>query len=189
MPEYVLDIATGTGIWALEFGTQTYNLLTISSWLICFIAERYPDAYVIGSDLSAIQPDRGLPNCHFVKDDAEAEWLFSAPGKPNGVRFDYIHLRLVMSCFDDTRQVMRQSFDNMTPGGWIEFQDMIIETQAPNNIGSPLSQWWDGMNSGSLTLGRDLAKATKYKIWLEDVGCKELPHLVKLMVSVLTFGP
>lgn len=35
----VLDIATGTGIWAIEFASQ------------------FPSAHVIGTDLSPIQPE------------------------------------------------------------------------------------------------------------------------------------
>lgn len=37
-PKRILDIGTGTGIWAIE------------------MAEQYPDAQVIGIDLSPIQP-------------------------------------------------------------------------------------------------------------------------------------
>lgn len=37
-PQRVLDIGTGTGIWAIEFGDQ------------------FPSAQVIGNDLSPVQP-------------------------------------------------------------------------------------------------------------------------------------
>src|SRR5580692_8644625 len=55
----VLDIATGTGIWAIEFAAQ------------------YPSASVIGTDLSPIQPAFVPPNCRFEVDDAEDPWLYS----------------------------------------------------------------------------------------------------------------
>jgi hypothetical protein len=35
--------------------------------------------------------------------------------------FGYIHLRMVFTCFDDTREVIRQAYENMNPGAWIEF--------------------------------------------------------------------
>lgn len=38
-PEQILDIGTGTGIWAIE------------------MADMFPNAEVIGTDLSPIQPD------------------------------------------------------------------------------------------------------------------------------------
>jgi hypothetical protein len=73
---------------------------------------------VIGTDLAAIQPDNKPPNCSFIQDDSEEEWVFpTVPG------FDYIHFRLVFSCFNDPKQVIQRAYDNMRPGGWIEFHD------------------------------------------------------------------
>lgn len=109
----------------------------------------------------------------FQKDDAEAEWVFRAPDRPNGVLFDYVHLRMVCTCFDDTQHVMRQAFDNMLPGGWIEFQEMRFETRHPNNLGTPLARWFEGLNKGLNAIGRDLEKPKLYKTWLEETGCKK----------------
>lgn len=60
-PRHVLDIATGTGIWALAFAREN------------------PTSQVIGTDLSKIQPDLEdeVPNCAFIKEDAEDPWVFS----------------------------------------------------------------------------------------------------------------
>lgn len=41
----MLDIATGTGIWAIKF------------------AQQHPQATVIGTDLSMIQPREYMPQC------------------------------------------------------------------------------------------------------------------------------
>ncbi|KAH8666480.1 S-adenosyl-L-methionine-dependent methyltransferase [Xylariales sp. PMI_506] len=121
VPEYVLDIGTGTGIWAYEF------------------AEQNPSSYVIGVDLSAIQPpDRNISNCEFIQTDIEDEWIFSHPNPrhqtclENGscdhkISFDYIHLRLLFSSFNDPRIVMKHAFQNLAPGGWIEFQEAAFE--------------------------------------------------------------
>lgn len=70
-PAYVLDIGTGTGIWAKEFARQ------------------YPASNVIGTDISAIQVMIKLPeNLFFVREDSEGdEWLFDH-------LFDYIHWRM-----------------------------------------------------------------------------------------------
>lgn len=43
----VLDIGTGTGIWAIEF------------------AEQHPEADILGTDLSPIQPEFVPQNCRF----------------------------------------------------------------------------------------------------------------------------
>jgi ubiquinone/menaquinone biosynthesis C-methylase UbiE len=52
-PQNVLDIGTGTGIWAIEFGS--YLSAHIQQILSCQ-GECYPSARVIGTDLSLIQP-------------------------------------------------------------------------------------------------------------------------------------
>jgi metalloendopeptidase OMA1, mitochondrial len=51
-PQRMLDIGTGTGIWALEMG------------------DRFPEAKVIGIDLSPIQPTAVPSNVHFYVQDA-----------------------------------------------------------------------------------------------------------------------
>lgn len=181
-PRHVLDVATGTGIWALEF------------------AEKYPQSFVIGTDLSAIQPDRpDVPNCVFQRDDAEDTWVFPAPHPPGAecagpcehrIMFDYVHLRLVSICFDDPHVVMRHAWDNMSPGGWIEFQDASLQFKddGPNwegkermhvlwlyltNAipGSAFQRWCNGCIDGAASIGRDILVPEKYKPWLEEIGC------------------
>src|ERR1700759_2500089 len=65
----VLDIGTGTGIWAIDF------------------ADQHPSASVIGTDIAGVQPQWVPPNCQFQVDDAEEQWTFQKNS------FDYIHLR------------------------------------------------------------------------------------------------
>lgn len=67
-PNHILDIGTGTGIWAID------------------IADEFPEASVIGTDISPIQPSWIPPNCQFYVDDAEAtEWAYE--------NYDLIHGR------------------------------------------------------------------------------------------------
>lgn len=86
-PSHVLDIGTGTGIWAKEF------------------ARKYPTSTVIGTDISVIQTASEKPdNLYFVREDSEDdEWKF-------GHLFDYIHWRMseclgpgFEGCFTNTR--------------------------------------------------------------------------------------
>jgi precorrin-6B methylase 2 len=58
-PHRILDIGTGTGIWAID------------------MADKYPMAEVIGTDLSPIQPKWCPPNCKFEIDDAEQVWTYA----------------------------------------------------------------------------------------------------------------
>ncbi|KAL1965835.1 hypothetical protein VTN77DRAFT_5156 [Rasamsonia byssochlamydoides] len=61
-PQRVIDLGTGTGIWAIHF------------------ADQHPSAEVIGVDLSPIQPSMVPPNSKFLVDDIESEWTYTNPG-------------------------------------------------------------------------------------------------------------
>ena len=50
----VLDLGTGTGIWAMQYGQHARDFL-LASELITSEAIEHPDAHVIGVDLSPIQ--------------------------------------------------------------------------------------------------------------------------------------
>lgn len=122
----------GTGIWALEF------------------AEANPGSKVIGTDLSAIQPSRILPNCSFIQEDVEDEWTIQG-------KFDYIHLRMVFTCFSSPRSVIQTLFEKVKPGGWVEYQDVAMH---PGDIDgslqtiSPSIRRWAYLNmAGAATLG------------------------------------
>lgn len=120
-PRHVLDVACGTGIWAIQYARQ------------------HPDAAVIGTDLSLIQPVNAPPNCTFVKEDSEKDqWIpgvFPAP-------FDFVYLRLVNAAFNDHLAVMKKCFDNMEPGGWIEYNDASFELICTD--GTLKSTGWTG---------------------------------------------
>ncbi|KAG9248500.1 S-adenosyl-L-methionine-dependent methyltransferase [Calycina marina] len=152
---HVLDLATGTGLWALEY------------------AEKNPNAQVIGTDLSLIQPRRAtVPNCEFIREDSEDPWIF--PHK-----FDYIHARAILSCFNDTAAVFQQAFDNLNEGGWIEIQDGLgfITGQDESFEGTALQRWSGLVIDGFAKLGRDLYKSLHYREWLEAAGFTDILEL------------
>lgn len=51
-PRKVLDIGTGTGTWAIDMGDE------------------FPEAEIIGTDLSPVQPDLVPPNVRFFVEDS-----------------------------------------------------------------------------------------------------------------------
>ncbi|KAK1513138.1 hypothetical protein CTAM01_00534 [Colletotrichum tamarilloi] len=97
----VLDVGTGTGLWAIEFGDE------------------HPEAEVLGIDLSAAQPEFVPPNVKFEIDDIEEPWTFSRP-------FDYIHSRLMTSSLADWKKYLQNCYDNLAPGGYLELNEMDL---------------------------------------------------------------
>lgn len=112
----VLDIGTGTGIWAIEFARQ------------------HPESQVVGTDISLVQPRKNLPhNCTFEREDSEEEWVFDK-------LFDYIHWRLMFTCFGDFKAMIQKVFDHLKPGG-CEYP-RPVHVAASGSIDKVFSDWY-----------------------------------------------
>ncbi|KAA8896239.1 S-adenosyl-L-methionine-dependent methyltransferase [Sphaerosporella brunnea] len=109
-PQRILDIGTGTGIWAID------------------MADAYPAAEVVGTDLSPTQPGWVPPNCRFELDDAEREWTFRPKES-----FDYIHARNVAQGISDWDKVMSQMYGHTRPGGWVELAETSAKIHCDDN--------------------------------------------------------
>ncbi|CAG8977293.1 hypothetical protein HYALB_00012985 [Hymenoscyphus albidus] len=145
--ENCLDIATGTGIWAIEF------------------AEKYPKCKVLGTDLSAIQPLYVPPNLRFEIDDAEDEWIFSE-------RFDFIHGRALLSCFKDPSFVIQQAFNTLKPGSYLELQDGTFPFKyiGPPPLDSAIYNWNQLVVAGAAASGRPWTNVAHYARWMQEIG-------------------
>jgi len=153
----VLDLGTGTGIWAIEFANQ------------------YPQAVVVGTDLSPVQPKYVPPNLRFEICDAEEDWDFSVP-------FDYIHGRMLTVCFRDVRDVFRHAFNTLKPGGYLEMQDAEFPCKSDDRTldGTALLAWWEHLCEGGAKLGRPFGTEPKnYKRYMEEVGFVDVQVVVK----------
>lgn len=92
-PQSVLDVSTGTGIWAIHF------------------TEQFPSATVIGTDLSPIQPAWVLLNCRFKLDDATLDWTYAEN------QFNFIHIRYFTGSIPDWKKVYEQAYRCLKLGG------------------------------------------------------------------------
>ncbi|KAL1993674.1 hypothetical protein VTN49DRAFT_2343 [Thermomyces lanuginosus] len=105
-PQQVIDLATGTSLWAIDF------------------ADQHPQAEikdtVIGCDLRPIQPTLVPPNVKFLVDDIESDWAYER--NP----FDYIHARFLALSIKNYEKVIRECYRSVKPGGWVEFQDWDV---------------------------------------------------------------
>lgn len=97
-PQNILDIGTGTGIWAIESKVNSLFIF-VSVTNSTIVGEQYPSAHVLGIDLSPIQPTWLPPNVHFMVDDVESPWLH-----PQN-HFDYVHSRHTVQGIKDWPQL------------------------------------------------------------------------------------
>ncbi|KAF8245880.1 S-adenosyl-L-methionine-dependent methyltransferase [Wilcoxina mikolae CBS 423.85] len=148
-PQRVLDIGTGTGIWCID------------------MADQYPMAEVIGTDITPIQPQWVPPNCRFELDDMETEWTY----KPD--TFDFIHARNIAPSVSNWKGLMGELFRCTTPGGYVELcevggklhsDDGSLVDENPLNISVELTK-------GAMEMiGRSFPVVGTLKKRLEDAG-------------------
>ncbi|KAI8257147.1 Secondary metabolism regulator LAE1 [Colletotrichum sp. SAR11_239] len=104
-PQKIVDIGTGTGIWAIDIGDE------------------YPEADVLGIDLSPIQPDWVPPNVRFMIDDAEADWVWPENS------LDFVHARHMCMAIKNWPGLLSEAYKSLKPGGWVELQELRFHLQ------------------------------------------------------------
>lgn len=155
----VLDVGTGTGIWAID------------------MADTYPETTVVGTDISAIQPNWVPPNCFFEIEDAQLDWTF-APG-----RFDFIHIRALYGSISDWPALYEQAYRTLRPGGWIEDFEFTItlHSDSPEVKDDPdhiFKRWANIFHEAGDKMNRTLRIGTngKMKRYLHDAGFINIVH-------------
>ncbi|KAL6401327.1 methyltransferase domain-containing protein [Ilyonectria robusta] len=144
----ILDIGTGTGIWPIHLG------------------DIYPGASIVGNDLSPIQPSWVPPNVRFILDDVELDW--TEPEK-----YDYIHCRYMAGSIKDWPRLVRQIYDNLRPGGWVEFQESANTIYSEDDSLKPdnaLVQLMKGLMQACDQIGRTMDPAPSFKTWAEEAS-------------------
>lgn len=157
-PKKILDVGTGTGIWAMD------------------IADEHPEAEVVGTDLSPIQPPWVPPNCRFEVEDMEEDW----PYAPN--YFDFIHIRSLSGSFQDWDQVLLKAHSHLEPGGYLEYQDYAGEifyhdgTRPPDDDieKSAFAYYLKVVNDASIKRKRPFKVAQTMKARFENLGLENV---------------
>ena len=121
---------------------------------------------MIGTDLSPIQPRWVPPNLRFEIDDAESEWAYKS-------KFEFIHLRTLGGSIKDVPKLLRQAYNNLKPGGWIEWQEfeMTVKTDDdsfPEN--SYILEYYKILNAAAAKFGKEFDIARTLKSSIEQAG-------------------
>ncbi|KAK1826961.1 secondary metabolism regulator LAE1 [Podospora conica] len=144
----ILDMGTGTGVWAME------------------VANSFPNAEVIGNDLSPIQSHWVPSNLKFEVDDVESPWACRAP-------FDFIFGRCLVTSIADWPGLIQSTYENTQPGGWLELQsfDPVVRCADPTPPEhSAIVEWTSLLVHAGEKLGRDLFPAEKLEGWVRAGG-------------------
>lgn len=110
----ILDIGTGTGEWAVA------------------MAERFPDAEIIATDIGVHQPIDVPQNMFFEVDDAEEGWTYTEP-------FDLVHIRGLTGAFRDWTAIYASVYKHLRPGGYFEIADfgtILLKDSIPDSYSS-----------------------------------------------------
>ncbi|TKA30020.1 hypothetical protein B0A50_02739 [Salinomyces thailandicus] len=144
----VLDIGCGTGKWAIDF------------------ADHHPEAEVLATDLSVIQPYWIPPNVQFEIDDAEEDWQYHS-------KFDYIHIRSMGGSISDWPRLMQQAYRNLNPGGWIEVTDFEAWATTDDNslpAGSAYVEFQERLSEAATKFGKVMNISPQFKSFVENAG-------------------
>ncbi|KAK2050679.1 S-adenosyl-L-methionine-dependent methyltransferase, partial [Colletotrichum somersetense] len=136
----ILDIGTGTGVWAMQ------------------MAEEFPNAEIVGNDLSAIQSTWVPPNVKFVLDDVESSWV-------NTENYDFIFCRYMAGALRNWPKLMKRIFRNTNPGGWVEFQDYDLQWKSD-----------DGTLKDEHFTSQCPQPGSKLEVWVKGAGFVNINH-------------
>ncbi|CAG7558059.1 unnamed protein product [Fusarium equiseti] len=133
----VLDVGTGTGKFCVKACFDRANVhrylghVSLSSHALIHIltyysdfADEYPEAEVIGSDLSPIQPTWVPPNVKFEIDDATLRWTW------DNNTFDFIHIRYLFGAIKDWTSLFKEAYRCCAKDGWIQSAEADVHIRS-----------------------------------------------------------
>ncbi|KLJ13561.1 hypothetical protein EMPG_11497 [Blastomyces silverae] len=158
----VLDLGTGTGIWAIDFA-------------------EYSDSHGnTGNDLSPIQPSWTPPNCKFEVDDFESTWSYAQP-------FDFIHAREMEGMIKDHDRLFQQAHKYLNPNGWLEMQSIELDVFGDETVkkAKDFVRWRNLLIGASEKFGKSMSTVSTWEDRMKKAGFKN----VKAEHRILPFSP
>ncbi|KAF4611378.1 hypothetical protein G7Y89_g15635 [Cudoniella acicularis] len=147
----ILDVGTGTGIWAID------------------MCDKYRTAEVHGIDLTMIQPQFIPEALTFTKRDFESPW--------NGLgldSWDLIHMRMLNGSVSNWPDLYAKVFRHLKPvTGWLEHVEIDLVPRCDDGTLAPTSQlvnWARYVLDATLIQNMPLAYNTETRSMLEKVG-------------------
>lgn len=139
------------------------------------MADKYPSADVIGVDIAAVQPQWVPPNCSFEIDDVERDWLYRLN------HFDFIHAREFLLAIRDWDKLIKQSYDHLKPGGYLELSCSMPEPGSDDNT-IPQNSAWKQFTDVFFEIGEKIGASGRapkqWKSKLEGQGFEDVHEFV-----------
>ncbi|KAM0353146.1 hypothetical protein ACHAP4_008383 [Fusarium culmorum] len=134
-------------------------------------ADEYPEAEVIGTDLSPIQPSWVPPNVKFELEDATNTW--SWPDND----FDFIHIRYLIGAIADWGALFKEAFRCCKSGSYFESVEVNplfkSDDESIDNI-APIQTWNKICRESEKAFGRSLCEVENDTQLLGEAGFVDL---------------
>lgn len=156
-PQKILDMGTGSGIWAID------------------VADQYPSAEVIGVDTAPVQPNVLPPNLVFELDDLENDWLWPESS------FDFIHGRELIMAIRDWPRLLRQAYSRLKPGGYLQLAGSFPAFQSDDGTlprDSAYVQMGELYFEMSDKIGASGLEVQNWKRYLEEAGYEDVQEIL-----------
>ena len=158
-PRKLVDVGCGTGIVCRQ------------------LAQQYPDATVLGIDISPVPPHSRTPeNVEYILGDINC--LAGTDEKLKNESIDYIYQRLLVCGMTDWPGYVQRMTRLLRPGGYMELHDFAEiwykeSTQPGEEEGHIISsdwQWQKAMRRGAAQLGLDLDIGLSAAQYMKNAG-------------------
>jgi ubiquinone/menaquinone biosynthesis C-methylase UbiE len=91
-------------------------------------------------------------------------------------KFDFIHMRAMMSCFKDPRSIIAKAYAALEPGGYLEMLDAVFPLQCHDDTleGTALDTWAKACVQAAANMGRPWTNVPYYRQWMEELGFEDV---------------